>query len=114
MFVNHFIVMPGGISFPTSDLDIPGGDKNHAFFNAHKCAAQQAAERRAPSYVLRADTGSARLGFGPHAFFSSTSVLYQIMRLGLNSVWDYGSCSWLPLSEEIAEEERKKELVIVR
>jgi hypothetical protein len=98
-----FTVLPGGASFPTAEL--PGPETNEAYFHAHLRAAQQAAELKIASWVVRDDTGDEKYGFGRDAFLTPTTVLYQITQMGLGSFWDYATGCWLPLPAEKARAE---------
>jgi hypothetical protein len=93
-----FVVRPGGASFETR-LD-SRTDTGDGFYRAHLHAARQAAGHKIASWVTRADTGEERYGFGPGAMFVPTTVLYQIMQMGLNSFWDQNTESWIPLPAE--------------
>ncbi len=96
-----FTVLPGGASFVTAELE--GEETNDAYFHAHLYAAEQAAKNKVTSWVVRDDTGEERYGFGPDAFFTPTTVLYQIMQMALAAYWDYAQEAWVPLPAKQAE-----------
>lgn len=100
MDVNTFRVLPGGKTFQTSDMDVTVGDTSGAYGKAHLHAAQQAANLKAASWVVRDDTGDMRYGFGPDAIYVPTTHLYRITQMGLNSCFDYAATAWVPLEEE--------------
>lgn len=96
MRVTTFTVFPGGNKFYTSDLDQTVGDTSHAYLRAHLWAAEQAAERKMPHYVLSSKFGERRMGFGNHR----ATVLQDILGLALSSYWDFTTDSWVPLEED--------------
>lgn len=108
-----FLVMPGSIAFPTSDMSTGAGDTSRAFFHAHCFAAKQAAGQRVPSYVLRLDTGTLHYGFGTEALVSTKGVLREIVEKGYPSLWDFKTKCWLPLPPE-GENEREANTATTR
>lgn len=99
MLVWVFIVEPDGPTFATTVLE-QGGDTSRAYFKAHRAAAEIAARERKETHVLRDDTGDLRYGFGPRAYTEGKGILHDIRALGLASVWDFVSNSWIPVSSE--------------